>query len=147
MVELRKITEATLDSIELIDELQADSYMFDLMRHPSAASYFQNLAREWWYNGECLGLSGFHVICPGCVEIWCVLTPAARRYPDIFVQECRRQCEWVAEALMLHRIQATTRADYHKAHNLMDRLGFIAEGTLRSYRAPGEDYIIWGKVL
>lgn len=147
MIELRKISMETLDTVKLVPELKTDDHMLDLFRHPTAGEYFQHLAREWWFEGECLGFSGFHVVCPGCVEIWCALTPAARQHPKEFVEECARQCDWVTNSLLLHRMQATTRVDYHKAHNLMDRLGFEHEGTLRSYRAPGDDYILWGKLV
>lgn len=90
-------------------------------------------------DGDVIGAGGVHLFWDGVGEAWVELSPKAVNHAKSVFRAIKRGLQIVWTAHTMKRIQATARVDMPSAHRLLEHLGFVREGRLRSYGQDGSD--------
>lgn len=87
-----------------------------------------------------LGACDLRLPLPGVGEVGYLLAPAARGR-GVMSRGLRLVVAWGFAELGLARVQAFASPENAPSVRLLERLGFVREGVLRSYRGAGEDRV------
>jgi hypothetical protein len=97
-----------------------------------------------WHRGRPAALMAFVEIRSGVWEVYMFGTEYFKSVAFELARWCRKEANDILTHCKGHRLQATSRADYHEAHKLIRALGGIAEGSpLRRYGKDGKDYQVF----
>jgi hypothetical protein len=104
----------------------------------------QGRGRIAWHKGRPAALMAFIELRSGVWEVWMCGTEDFKNVAFELARWCRKEANDILKHCKGHRLQATSRADYHEAHKLIRALGGIPEGPpLRKFGKGGEDYQVF----
>jgi [ribosomal protein S5]-alanine N-acetyltransferase len=89
-----------------------------------------------------LGTCDLRLLSPHTGEIGYLLDAGARGRGTM-TRAVGLMVGWAFPALALGRVQAFVSPDNARSMRLLERLGFVREGLLRSYRGPGADRVAY----
>ena len=94
-----------------------------------------------------IAIFGHTALWPGAAEVWHILSPTAYEHPILTCRTQRRLLQWTIDTLHLFRVQATVDEKHELAIRWLQKVGFVVEGYMRSYYAPGTTHLMLGKEI
>ena len=111
-----------------------------------ADEYLRRCARTLWHLDAPVGVMGINPMWKGVAQVWAFLSPEILAHPFGVSKATLRLLVEAERDFSLHRLQATSRCDFHRATGFLRFLGFQIEGKLRQYAPDQSDYFLWGRV-
>lgn len=97
-------------------------------------------------DGRIVACGGVFDMGGGIAYAWMFGSTYLRQHIVWYVKEVRGWLESIEQTLGLHRLQTVCHVDDAQGRKWVEALGFVAEGTLRSYDALKGDYIMYARV-
>ena len=121
MIEVKQASQADYDSIaeNCVEETLAKYPPMDISTNTCCFS--------GWHNDTLLAVLGFQEYWPGLMYLWVVVSKDALAMPVETARAGRRMINFVESEFEVVRLQCTVRADFPKAIELVQHLGFINE--------------------
>jgi hypothetical protein len=98
-------------------------------------------------DGKVVGVGGVIPMWDGVGEGWFILTKDVLDCKVEIILIIHKVMKRMFEDLKLWRLQAHTRADFPKAIELLEHLGFVQEGYMRKYLPDKTDAYLYSKVI
>lgn len=98
------------------------------------------------YRGAIVGSGGILVTQTGNGTAWLLPTDHLRQHPKVHLGFGRDLMHLAMDEWGLWRIEATCEAEDAQQANWLEHMGFIREGTRRSWLAPGADHWVYALV-
>ena len=120
----------------------------------SSSSHWEDCARQWETAGPAFTLliDGKVEACGGIImidetfgECW-VFIPFVNRGTVVY-RNILRKFEELIEDHKFRRLQSLVVEGFENAEKLIDRLGFVYEGTMKKFGANGENMKLYAKVM
>jgi len=98
------------------------------------------------YDGRVIACGGILPLGSGIGYAWMFGSVYLQRHSLWFIRELEQWLTALALTLELHRLQTVCHVDDAQGKKWVEALGFVAEGTLRSYDVHKGDYIMYSQI-
>jgi len=139
MIDIRDCTQADIDYVmeNPVEEAAKKYGNMPLVGHCKAGLI----------DGKIVGVGGVVVYWEGMGECWIILSKDVLEHKVEAAICIKRMVDQLIKDLELFRIECSCRADFGKARDLIEFLGFKYEGYKRSYYPDKGDALIFGRVI
>lgn len=90
---------------------------------------------------------GWHIVCPGVVQVWAIVSEKAKEQPIAFHKSVLSLLEASIEKYGIQRIQMSVRVGFAQGWRWALSLGFQCEGTMQKYGPDGSNYWLFARVV
>lgn len=98
------------------------------------------------YDGTIIGVGGVYPLWKGVGEAYIFTSDFFDNKKYVISKYVKRVFTMIEQSIVdIHRVQASVRKDYEKAHRLAKFLGFKEEGTMLQYSSDKSDYVRYAK--
>jgi RimJ/RimL family protein N-acetyltransferase len=138
--------------IEIRDSIQSDvDYVVENPIEEACKKYgkftLSGQAKTGLVNGKIIGVGGVIEHWKGMGECWIILSKNVLEHKVEAAICIKRIVEQFIKDLELFRLECSCRADFEKARDMIEFLGFQYEGYKRSYYPDKGDGLMFGKVM
>lgn len=148
------IEPTTMDDITAIvpaegQDMDWRAIFMDMADAATLEAYLTTYCRTVWLHGKMIAIAGVTPLWDHVGEIWLCPSEHAKDHRLYLARTLFKLLDIAQDVLKAHRIQLTVGPNDMKKpdwRELVARLGFRSEGTLRSYIHAGEDYELFSRI-